>query len=758
MSSQGPPAPRSVGAYEVLGLVAASATGSVWRGRDHALGRDVALKQVAGAAVRSVEQLRTEARLLARLSHPNIVGVIDLIETPGEWWLVEEWVDGATLANVTRLAGRFSPVQAVGVVRGGLLGLDYAHSHQVVHGDVSPSNLLLDLGGVAKLIDFGLARPAGATGVTGTPGYLSPEAAWGLPLVPASDVYSAAAVLMLLLRGRPLFEGTTPEAVLAAQFGPGIPDLSDVGAPMRAVLHAALAPSAAHRPVDARHFLALLDEAADRTFGRGWLAGAGVAGLVSAAVTAGAATAAGVMPAGAGAALVQGAPTGPNPPLVSHVTRAVSTPPGADHSTVRRVRRLSRSRRLLVGAGTGVAVVTTAAILVAQHSASPARPLAATRAPLTTSPAARSTDLARPVSFDLHSVDWDNITVPGRACFASHAITLHNGKATLPIPPASRPGLPPGGYLLTRSIAPQYGPLANGGPMVAVLGLMCAGTGSNSGTGTFWPSVVVFDAPAGRVQVLGLYSVGDLGTVAGTGSGLVPRQLRVQGGVITVAGVYLRGQDAHCCPSGRGTTTIAYRDGRLAPSRVISTALGSGGPAPTSPSSPAPAGVGRTIVATGPSGQTYVATVRAEDTVSDCAANSYGAAVIKFFEQHPCPSGAGRRLVTIPVKGRTVALSMIVAGEHVGPPGDLYKYASELSKLERAPGTGGLDDLLRSGVRPAGWPAAIPANEAFLVTGEDATVEIFDAWYLDGSTRSQDPELLRLAEDLFLTPITTGPF
>jgi hypothetical protein len=178
----------------------------------------------------------------------------------------------------------------------------------------------------------------------------------------------------------------------------------------------------------------------------------------------------------------------------------------------------------------------------------------------------------------------------------------------------------------------------------------------------------------------------------------------------------------------------------------------------TSPRASTPTGVGRTITTTGYSGRTYVATVRAEDTVTDCAANSYGAPMIAFFQQHPCPSGAGRRLVTIPFNGRTVALSIIDVDAQVGPPNDLYKYASQLSQLENEAGTGGLDDLLRSGVRPAGWPKAIPANEAFVVTGEDDTVAIFDAWYLDGSTADQDSALVKLTQDIFLTPITVGPF
>ena len=278
--------PKEVGGYQLLELVSSSPTGAVWHGRDPALGREVAVKQVARNAFASVERLRAEAQLLARLPHPNIVTVIDLVETPDQLWLIEEWIAGAILPEVVAHAGRLSAPQAVGTVRGALLGLAHAHANRIVHGDVAPANLLLDLHGTTRLIDFGLAGPAGAPGVTGTPGYLSPEAVRGQPLVPASDVFSAAAVLALLLRGRPLYEGTSPQTVLAAQFAPEQPDLRGIPGPVAAVLAGALSPQPGERPADAGRMLGLLDEAAEHSFGPGWWGAAGMAGAVSAAVTA----------------------------------------------------------------------------------------------------------------------------------------------------------------------------------------------------------------------------------------------------------------------------------------------------------------------------------------------------------------------------------------------------------------------------------------------------------------------------------------
>jgi serine/threonine-protein kinase len=741
-----------IGSYELVTQVATSPTGSVWLGRDPALDRRVAVKQVAAGAVQSVERLRTEARVLARLSHPNIVAVIDLLEADGQLWLVEEWVDGLTLPAVLRNTGRFTPTQAVGAVRGGLLGLAYAHRNGIVHGDVSPSNMLLDLRGTTKLIDFGLAQPSGVAGVAGTPGYLSPEAASGRPLVPASDVYSAAAVLALLLRGQPLFEGATAEAVLAAQFRPGEPPLSGIDPHLRSVLRAALTPSAADRP-DAGQFLAALDGAAERAFGPGWLASAGLAAAVGAAATAGVSVAIG---SGAGAGLSAQAPVA-TPSPAGQVSPAR---PGPYRLAGRSLRQSIRSHALAVGAAAAGIAVAVGAVAVAVQSShghkTPGRPIAggtaaAHAAPISTSPTSVAPS---PASFDLRSVDWKNVTVPGRACFSKRDITLRNGTAAIPIPSVT----PPGGYQLKIEIPPQYGQLGNGGPPVAVVGLLCAGTGSYSGTGSFWHSVVVFDGQGGRPHVLGLFTGADLGTVGSLGVWLQPRQLQVGNGVVTVTGLYLQPSDAHCCPSGHGTTTISYRNGRLVPSRVISTTTAPGSASSGPTAQPSAAGVGRTITATTPSGHTYVATVQAEDVVSNCAAHSYGTPVIDYFRQHPCPRGAGRRLVTIPFEGRTVALSMIEVDAQVGPPGDLYRYAAQLNQLERAAGTGGLDDMLRSGTRPAGWPAAIPPDEAFVVTGEDDTVDIFDAWYLTGPTANQDPTLSQLVNDLFLTPITLGPF
>jgi hypothetical protein len=171
---------------------------------------------------------------------------------------------------------------------------------------------------------------------------------------------------------------------------------------------------------------------------------------------------------------------------------------------------------------------------------------------------------------------------------------------------------------------------------------------------------------------------------------------------------------------------------------------------PTTSGSAAPV---RIVTVTTPDGQRYQVSVLTQDTVADCAANAYGNAVINFLKQHPCAHGATRLLFTVPLDGRTVALSLISL-EFAGTPGDPYIYSSQFSQLENDSGTGSINDMLRAGTRLPGWPTSIPAAEAFQVTGQGNGLWIFDAWYLTGPTTPQAPELINLENQLFLQPLT----
>ncbi|MEO9139653.1 MAG: protein kinase [Jatrophihabitans sp.] len=273
----------AVGGYELIGRVAESLSGALWKGWDPRLGRSVALKQVSASSVADVVRLRGEAMVLAALEHPNIVTVYEILDGGGQIWLVEEWVEGVLLSSVN--ADRFSPQQTVGVVRGALMGLAYVHERHLVHGDVSPVNILLDMDGASKLIDFGLAAPSGIAGLGGTPGYLSPEAARGMPVTERGDVYASGSVLAMLLRGRALFAGPTAEAVIARQLSGADPDLTGIPRELRIVLSRALSREPADRYADAGRFLSALEDAAADDFGPDWLTDAGVAAVVAGSAT-----------------------------------------------------------------------------------------------------------------------------------------------------------------------------------------------------------------------------------------------------------------------------------------------------------------------------------------------------------------------------------------------------------------------------------------------------------------------------------------
>jgi len=302
--------------YPVSSLVATGSTGSVWRAEQPDLGRSVAIKELSPGLLRTpgfLDRFRTEARILAELDNPHVVRVYDYVETEGRAYLVQEWVEGAPLSDLLQRYGRLAPEQALGVLRGALTGLAHAHARGLVHRDISPSNVLVDGAGTSKLVDFGLAVPTGvsdpvsgatgaSTSVVGTPGFASPEAVSGAAVTARSDVYSAGALLFLLLSGRLPYAGH-PAEVARMHATAGVPRLTDVGAELAGLVARAMAKDPSQRPADAAEFLAGLEGAAERSHGAGWLARSSIAGLVG-----GSAVAVGAAALPGGAAAVGGLP------------------------------------------------------------------------------------------------------------------------------------------------------------------------------------------------------------------------------------------------------------------------------------------------------------------------------------------------------------------------------------------------------------------------------------------------------------------
>jgi len=253
----------------VLQLLGRGGMATVFKGYHARLDRPVAIKAIHQAYTRDenfLTRFEREARIVARLDHPNIVPIYDYAEHEGQPYLVIKYIEGQTLKEV--IAAEPPPLERiVDLMSTVAAALDYAHSQGVLHRDLKPSNILIDNNGVAYLTDFGLARMVGASESTmsrdmvlGTPQYVSPEQAMGdRELTPQSDLYSLGVILYELVVGRPPFTGDTPYAIIHDQIYSELPrpsDLNpDVPPQVEAVLEKALAKDPAQRYASAAELM-----------------------------------------------------------------------------------------------------------------------------------------------------------------------------------------------------------------------------------------------------------------------------------------------------------------------------------------------------------------------------------------------------------------------------------------------------------------------------------------------------------------------
>ncbi|GAA4636856.1 serine/threonine-protein kinase [Actinoallomurus vinaceus] len=234
--------------YELLNKLGQGGMGTVWHAHDELLGRDVAVKEVQfppelSETERQERHARTirEARSAARLSHPNVVTVHDVIEDQGRPWIVMELVAAPSLQSVIDAEGPLQPQRVAGLGRQMVAALRAAHAAGIVHRDIKPSNVLVADGDRAVITDFGIAALEGDATLTGTgvligsPAYIAPERARGAHAGPAADLWSLGATLYAAVEGRSPFERSGPVSTIAAIMAEEAPPPRNAG-PLTSVL------------------------------------------------------------------------------------------------------------------------------------------------------------------------------------------------------------------------------------------------------------------------------------------------------------------------------------------------------------------------------------------------------------------------------------------------------------------------------------------------------------------------------------------
>ncbi|GAA3794837.1 Stk1 family PASTA domain-containing Ser/Thr kinase [Streptomyces coacervatus] len=221
--------PRRLGGrYELGQVLGRGGMAEVYLAHDTRLGRQVAVKTLRADLARDPSfqaRFRREAQSAASLNHPAIVAVYDTgedyIDGVSIPYIVMEYVDGSTLRELLHSGRKLLPERAMEMTIGILQGLEYAHRNGIVHRDIKPANVMLTRNGQVKVMDFGIARAMGDSGMTmtqtaaviGTAQYLSPEQAKGEQVDARSDLYSTGCLLYELLTVRPPFVGDSPVAV-----------------------------------------------------------------------------------------------------------------------------------------------------------------------------------------------------------------------------------------------------------------------------------------------------------------------------------------------------------------------------------------------------------------------------------------------------------------------------------------------------------------------------------------------------------------
>lgn len=234
-------ATKKIGNYELVSKLGEGGMGAVFKAKQTGIERLVALKILAPKMAKSKdfrERFFREARAVAKLNHPHIVSGIDVGTADGYYYFAMEFVDGESLGQyMMRRGGKLDEVTTLDLIKQVAMALQHAHDNNLLHRDVKPDNVLLDLHTMqAKLADLGLARTAESAAddaaltqagqAVGTPFYISPEQARGLSdLTPATDLYSLGASMFHLLTGQVPFDGATAAVIMTRHLTDPVPSV-----------------------------------------------------------------------------------------------------------------------------------------------------------------------------------------------------------------------------------------------------------------------------------------------------------------------------------------------------------------------------------------------------------------------------------------------------------------------------------------------------------------------------------------------------